>query len=82
MPNCTFCNQQAVSFAKPQMCEAHLDLAILCEFVAKQGKPVTPAAVKETYRFAVENGGEFVLEANDIDFMMLCEFSQKYEVAQ
>ena len=82
MPNCTFCDQIATGFTKPAMCEAHLDLAVLCEFLARQGQSVTLQAVKETYQFAIKNGGQFALVETDIDQMMSGEFSQKYEVAQ
>ena len=81
MPNCKFCNKPATGFTSPPMCEAHLDLTILCEFLARNSKPVTPQMVKETYRFAIENGGRLVISENDIDQMMQGEFTLRYEVA-
>ena len=78
--SCKFCDQEATGFTLPPMCESHLDLAILCEFLVRQSKPVTPEMVKETYRLAIENGGQFVISEADIDLMMQGEFTQRYEV--
>lgn len=77
---CKFCQKPAVSNVVPPMCEEHLDLAVLAEFLDSQGQPVTAENIRDLLDKCQDNDGQLSITAGDVETLMAGEFASKYQM--
>lgn len=80
MTCCKFCDQPAVENVIPPMCNKHLDLAVMAEFLSGQGRPVTVEAIRGLLPQCQANDGELSITAGDVETLMAGEFASKYQI--
>jgi hypothetical protein len=67
---CTFCSAEAMSYQgvmiQPSMCPLHYDLMVLVEFMEGHNEPVTLENVQARLAWALSNGGDWVVTAEQL----------------
>lgn len=70
---CKYCPSPAFSGTTPPLCEAHLDLAFLVEFLTDQGQAVTVESVQALIAQAHSNGGKLSIDADTAAALLTAE---------
>lgn len=77
---CKFCDQPASSVTQPPMCERHLDLAVLTEHLADQGKPVTVETVTALFEKCQARNGVLSITVEEIPALLAGPNASSYRV--
>lgn len=77
---CQFCELSALGQTEPALCEKHLDLAVLSEYLSDHNQPVTAETVTELLTMCQANGGLLALEPAEVAGLLSAEFAQGYRV--
>lgn len=77
---CQFCELNALGQTEPALCEKHLDLAVLAEYLSEHERPVTVETVTELLAVCRANGGLLALEPAEVAGLLSAEFARNYEV--
>ena len=81
-PKCQFCDRPATDETAAVglvLCEKHLDLAVLCEYLADEKQPVTVEAVTELLARCRANNGDLAINEADVAELLAGEFAARYE---
>lgn len=77
---CTYCPEPATGHTAPLMCDRHLDLAVLTEYLRDQGEPVTVEAVQGLVHICQERNGILHLEVEEVEALLTGDFAERYNI--
>lgn len=77
---CQFCELDALGQTEPALCEKHLDLAVLSEYLSERGQPVTVETVTELLAVCRANKGMVAIEPAEVAGLLSAEFARNYQV--
>lgn len=77
---CYYCPTPAVGYTSPALCEKHLDLVVIIEFMVSRNQPVTVAIVQERLAIARQSGAHLALTADDVPAFMTTTYPQQYQM--
>jgi hypothetical protein len=78
---CQFCDQPAADETAAiglALCEKHLDLAVLCEYIADEKRPVTVKTVTALLARCRANNGSLAIDEADVAWLLTGEFASRY----
>ena len=70
MNTCTYCTRPALANVDPPLCERHLDIAIIAEYLADRGQPVTVDTVTAKLRRCYENHGALTAQPEEVETLL------------